>query len=93
MAINLSDFHCEQAWERWVKDGKHGLSSEDAEPLLTELRACVWAPPGKEGEFKAIDIYYKQAVNRLKQSKVWQDHPRIKLWLSTTWLSIPQEQT
>ena len=24
----LSDFHREQAWERWVKDHKHGLSNE-----------------------------------------------------------------
>ena len=29
--VYLCDFHREQAWERWVKDHKHGLSQSDAE--------------------------------------------------------------
>ena len=32
--IYLCDFHREQAWERWVKDKKHGLSSEDGSICL-----------------------------------------------------------
>ena len=32
--VYLCDFHREQAWERWVHDKKHGLSSEDAEWLV-----------------------------------------------------------
>jgi len=86
--IYLCDFHREQAWERWVKDGKHGLTSDEADQLLAELRACAWAPPGREGE--DIDICYKQAVQNLKESKVWKDHTCVQQWLSTTWLSIPQ---
>ena len=27
----------------WVKDGKHGLTSEEADQLLAELRACAFA--------------------------------------------------
>ena len=88
ITIYLCDFHWEQAWERWVKDGKHGLTSDEADQLLAELRACAWAPPGREGE--DIDICYKQAVQNLKESKVWKDHACVQQWLSTTWLSIPQ---
>ena len=39
--IYLCDFHREQAWERWVKDKKHGLSSEDGSILLDLLRDVV----------------------------------------------------
>ena len=42
--VYLCDFHREQAWERWVKGGKHGLTSDH---LLAELRACAWAQTGK----------------------------------------------
>ena len=88
MTVYLCDFHREQAWERWVKDRKHGLTSEEADELLAELRACAWAPPGKEGN--ETGMYYKDAVKHLKESKVWQDHSCVQLWLSTTWLSIPK---
>ena len=42
--VYLCDFHREQAWERWVKDHKHGLSQSEAEELLAFLRCCAWAP-------------------------------------------------
>ena len=70
--IYLCDFHREQTWERWVKDGKHGLTSAEADQLLAELRACAWALPGKEGE--DIGICYEESVWHLKHSKVWITH-------------------
>ena len=85
--VYLCDFHREQALERWVKDGKHGLTSEEADQLLAELRACAWAPPGKEGE--DIGICYEESlcyIQHLKHSKVWKDHPCVQQWLSTTYL-------
>lgn len=36
--VFLCDFHREQAWERWVKDHKHGLSKQEQEELLSLLR-------------------------------------------------------
>ena len=66
--VYLCDFHREQALERWVKDGKHGLTSEEVDQLLAELWACAWAPPGKEGE--DIGICYEESVRHLKHSKV-----------------------
>ena len=29
------DFHCEQAWERWTNNHKHGLSNDEKECLLS----------------------------------------------------------
>ena len=29
-----------------VKDHKHGLSTSEADTVLTLLRACAWAQPG-----------------------------------------------
>ena len=40
--VYLCDFHKEQAWEWWVKDHKHGLSSEEADELLEVLQAYAW---------------------------------------------------
>ena len=36
--VYLCDFHREQAWERWVKDRKHGLSPDEGDTLLSLLR-------------------------------------------------------
>ena len=40
--VYLCDFHREQAWERWVKNCKHGLTADEAEILLEHLRAIAW---------------------------------------------------
>ena len=36
--VYLCDFHREQAWDRWVRDHKHGLNQSEAEELLTFFR-------------------------------------------------------
>ena len=89
--VFLCDFHREQAWERWIKDHKHGLSKQEQDELLSLLRACANAPPSsshREGQSNS-DIYYKSALANLKSSKVWKDHKDVQVWLSTYWLSIP----
>ena len=43
--VFLCDFHMEQAWVRWTRHHKHGLSPVQAEELVDLLRACAWAPP------------------------------------------------
>ena len=37
VTVYLCDFHREQAWERWTRDSKHGLSSAESEWLLDQL--------------------------------------------------------
>ena len=72
--VYLCDFHREQAWDRWAKDHKHGLSQSEAEELLTFLRACAWAPPTDDADPTSA---YKLAVNDLKQSSVWNNHDQV----------------
>ena len=58
--VYLCDFHREQAWVRWCRDHKHGLTQAEADTLLEQLCACAWAPPAdgdNPGEL------YKLAVN------------------------------
>ena len=77
--VFLCDFHREQAWVRWTRDHKHGLSTAEAEELLDLLRACAWAPPGNCTD---IGENYQLAVSHLKRSTVWLNHQQVRLWLT-----------
>ena len=88
--VYICDFHREQAWERWTKDHKHGLSNEEREVVLDLLRECAHAPVPSEGEEVPIDHYYQCAVKRLKDSQVWKSHTDLQEWLVGTWLGIPE---
>jgi len=88
--VYLCDFHREQARERWVKDHKHGLTMDEGTQLLDLLCDCAWASPSQPGDGKQLDYFYLQAVDRLKKSQIWLQHEQVRIWLSTTWLSIPQ---
>ena len=86
----LCDFHREQAWERWVSDRKHGLVGDEADELLKLLRECAHAPSPAHGDPAPQDSYYQMAVERLKNSNVWNKHENVQKWLEMKWLSIPQ---
>ena len=63
--VYLCDFHREQAWDRWAKDHKHGLSQSEAEELLTLLRACACAPPTDEADPRVLaKALYRGAAPR-----------------------------
>lgn len=84
--VYLCDFHREQAWTRWVNKSQHGLTSSEAEILLSLLRKCAWVP-SSQGE---TDTHYKEAVKQLEDSDVWKNHDRVRSWLLSTWLNIPK---
>ena len=44
--VYLCDFHHEQAWGRWVRSHRSGLSKPDQQELIGLLRSLAWAPPG-----------------------------------------------
>ena len=81
--IFICDFHREQAWERWVKEKKHGLSDVQGSVLLELLRDCANAPPHRD---KASDYHYKQAEKLLQDLDVWKGNEQVQQWLSNTWL-------
>ena len=67
--VYICDFHREQSWGRWVKDHKHGLTSDEADELLDLLRGCARAPPCFNEE-QTEDHSYLQAVEHLKTSQI-----------------------
>ena len=89
--VYICDFHREQSWGRWVKDHKHGLTSDEGDELLDLLRSCAWAPPCfTTTEQQSEDHFYLEAVERLKASQVWLQHEMVQTWLNNYWLSIPK---
>ena len=90
VTVYLCDFHQEQAWERWTRDNKHGLSAIDSECLLDHLRACAWAPSPTPDEKLPPHHHYEQAVDVLKSSNLWKNNKQISEWLSSTWLSMAE---
>ena len=72
-SVFLCDFHREQAWTRWVRDRKHGLTDEEGKELLSLLRDCTWASaPEDEGQPLYID--YRKAKTKLQASRVFKKH-------------------
>lgn len=88
--LYLCDFHREQAWERWTKDHKHGLTREEGESLLELLRDCAHAPLPAPNESLPFDHYFQKALDRLKESNIWSSHSSVQHWLNSYWLEIPQ---
>ena len=82
----LCDFHREQAWIRWTRNHKHGLSAIEAEELLCLLRACARAPSSDTDD----QVHYKAAVTKLKSSSIWKNNEQVRNWLLNKWLSIPE---
>jgi len=85
-SVFLCDFHREQAWTRWVTTSHNGLSKEEADELLALLRKCAWAPSSKDNPTDK----YSKAVDNLKESGVFKKHIKVRSWLESNWLNIPE---
>ena len=86
----LCDFHREQAWIRWCRNHKHGLTEAETDSLLDMLCACACI--GLHLNKPDLAQHYKEAVSQFKSSQVWTSHSSVRQWLSSTWLSIPEVQ-
>ena len=85
----ICDFHREQAWERWVRDHKHGLTKEQGEELLRLLRACAHEESTDPSFDYPVDHSFQQRVTELKASPLWKNDG-VRQWLSTKWLSCAE---
>ena len=56
--VYLCDFYREQAWERWIRERKHRLSTSDAEWLLSH----VHGPHPLQTNTFLLDHHFQQAV-------------------------------
>ena len=84
--VYLCDFHREQAWERWVHDKKHELSTVEAEILLDHLRACAWAPSNDSDSELPPDGNYQQCVKVMQSTNLWKRNQHVREWIDGTWL-------
>ena len=76
------DFHREQAWERYVEKGEHGVSFKDRQPFLTLLRRVAVAAT-MEQLSKAVKELKAFHVSKQIQVKSWLENkwfPHIKRW-------------
>ncbi len=87
--VYLCEFHREQAWERWVKERRHGLNDIEASVLLDLLRDCASAPPNWNLPDQPPDYYFQQKLKQLQSSGVWKGHQHVQQWLNTNWLNCP----
>ena len=76
--VYLCDFHQEQAWERWVKDKKLGLSSDDG--VLDLLRDVAQSLSPTDHD-QPLDHYYRQHVQNLMDNEIWKNNIAVQEWL------------
>ena len=84
--VYICDFHREQCWERWVKERKHGLSTNDADTLLSFLRDIA----NSTSQDQPVDYHYQKHVDSLKSGSIWKNNLQLREWLENKWLSCPQ---
>lgn len=87
--VYICDFHREQCWERWVKERKHGLTTNDADILLSFLRDIANSPSPESSDLP-IDYHYQNHVESLKSGNIWKNNLQLREWLENKWLSCPQ---
>ena len=80
--VYLCDFHQEQAWERWTKDG---LNPNEGEWLHDQLQMCAWAQSAHPDEGLPPDHHFQEA---LQSSNLWKTNDNVHQWLNGTWLKM-----
>ena len=80
--VLLCDFHCEQAWDRWLSKTSNGVRPYK-EGILVYLRRIAKA--------ESIDEFDK-AVEALKESHIWGANysRKFRSWFKNTWFSAKE---
>lgn len=80
--VLLSDFHREEAWDRWLSQSSNGVVAHK-NAILVHLRCIGKAKTEQEAE---------EALAALKRTDCWQcDYGKaFKEWLEDEWLSIKE---
>lgn len=76
-AVYICDFHREQAWQRWVKAGKNGLTMAELKMFLEFMQAIARARP---------ENGYRKAVENLRKSKLYVENPKVQDYCEKVWL-------
>lgn len=77
VAVYICDFHREQAWQRWVKSGKNGLTTAEQKMFLEFMQAIARA---------RSENGYRKAVENLRKSKLYVENPKVQDYCEKVWL-------
>ena len=77
--LYICDFHREQAWERWMKEAKHGI--EDRKSVLAMLRRLSQANTVEK---------FQTCLSDLQSSSVWNSNAGLRSWFTKTWLKVKE---
>ena len=77
VAVYICDFHREQAWQRWVKACKNGLTMAEQKMFLEFMQAIARA---------TSENGYRKTVENLRKSKVYVENPKVQDYCEKVWL-------
>ena len=84
--VYISDFHREQAWDRWMCTTINGIKQlprhhKNYDELMSLLRDCAKAETERR---------YYESVVKLHESALWTSNARLRDWFSATWEKEPK---
>ena len=77
VTVYICDFHREQAWQRWVKACKNGLTMAEQKMFLEFMQAIARA---------TSENGYWKAVENLRKSKLYVENPKVQDYCEKVWL-------
>lgn len=77
VAAYICDFHRIQAWQRWARTGKNGLSSKEQETFLTLFQRVACATQQRQ---------YDDAVTNLRSSPVYKK-ANVQNYVDNVWMA------
>ena len=75
----ICDFHLEQAWQRWIKQAKHGI--EGRKSVLAMLCCLPQADTVEK---------FHTCPSDLQSSSIWNSNAGFRSWFTKTWLKVKE---
>lgn len=77
VAVYICHFHREQAWQRWVKACKNGLTMAEQKMFLEFMQAIAHA---------TSENGYRKGVENLRKSNLYVENPKVQDYSEKVWL-------
>lgn len=75
--VYICDFHRIQAWQRWSRTGKNGLTAGQQEAFLAMLQRVAYSRSKKQ---------FEEALVTLRNSKVYRNNMKAKDYVEKVWM-------
>jgi hypothetical protein len=80
VSVYICDFHRIQAWQRWSKAGKNGLSHDDQKEFLRLMQKLAYAKSGNQ---------FDKNLEELKKSQIYLGNPKVRHYCENVCYSAP----